>query len=128
MPAHLNQRDIDGSAACRKTVVAPGSYRHFDRVEPCLRRLIDEVLRQSLVEEDGQRSTSSPAWRQQTSRGPSPHRPRRRRHPPMDALQDRPPDWPQRDRQARLPKGASVRPEARRRARASSWRGRRRTR
>jgi hypothetical protein len=50
MPARLNQPDIDTVPTRRVTGVTPG-YRDFDPCASCLRRLIDEVLRQAFVED-----------------------------------------------------------------------------
>ena len=54
MAEHLPQPDIDRLETQRGSVADPVTDRHLDQCEPCLRRLIDEVLRLGSVEEDRQ--------------------------------------------------------------------------
>jgi hypothetical protein len=54
MREHLHQPDIDRLSTRRGAVADPVAYRHLNQCEPCLRRLIDEVLRLASVEESPQ--------------------------------------------------------------------------
>jgi hypothetical protein len=65
MLAHVHQPDIDRIATRHQSVPdSPRLYRHLNRCELCLRRLIEAELRVALVELAGQiraRKTDRPA-------------------------------------------------------------------
>ena len=51
MREHLHQPDIARLSSRLEAAAEPNVYRHLNQCEPCLRRLIDEVLRLATAEE-----------------------------------------------------------------------------